>query len=353
MRPGEAGDALTEDELRARARWRIERARLRKTTTPSWQMRRSMSDGIIEVFEALERDADECHDRGITADELQVGLRKLQLPSSATIIAHIFAVADTDGDGLVSSDELLHYVSGREQEIEEVFDGLDRSKAGVRVSDLKVALRKLGVEAGDAQVGDFLHRLDRSGSGSVSLQEFSQFVFLLPKIDIRAAFELWQDDLQTHYDLGASEPGLSAVANSIKLSSPALAGTVKENAARPAPAVVFVSGAFAGIVSRTATAPLDRLKTLMQVGASAGTSVLRGRGVLDGLREIHRAGGVRSFWQGNGANCVKVIRSRVAGRVAGAWPVVRPLCSRGVAAIRAWHARRRARRRARRHARPP
>ena len=76
----------------------------------------------------------------------------------------------------------------------------------------------------------------------------------------------------------------------------------------PNPAVVLIAGAVAGIASRTATAPLDRLKTLMQVGPPMGVRrPMALDGVRNGLREILRAGGPASFWQGNGANCIKVM----------------------------------------------
>ena len=76
----------------------------------------------------------------------------------------------------------------------------------------------------------------------------------------------------------------------------------------PSPAVVLISGGLAGIASRTATAPLDRLKTLMQVGPPMGVRrPMALDGVRNGLREILRAGGLASFWQGNGTNCIKVM----------------------------------------------
>ena len=75
---------------------------------------------------------------------------------------------------------------------------------------------------------------------------------------------------------------------------------------------VAASGAVAGVVSRTCTAPLDRLKTLMalrdafyetqQVKLSSRKS-----GVVGGLSMIYREGGVTAFWRGNFTNSLKVM----------------------------------------------
>ncbi|CAL5873364.1 uncharacterized protein PFLUO_LOCUS7636 [Penicillium psychrofluorescens] len=83
----------------------------------------------------------------------------------------------------------------------------------------------------------------------------------------------------------------------------------------------FVAGGIAGVVSRTATAPLDRLKVYLiaQTGfkrtaahaakdglpfTAAGSAP---KTLLDALKELWRAGGIRSLFAGNGLNVVKVM----------------------------------------------
>ena len=61
-------------------------------------------------------------------------------------------------------------------------------------------------------------------------------------------------------------------------------------------------GAIAGAVSRTATAPMDRIKLLMQAAPVAQ----RPEGMLAAVRSVYADGGARSFFRGNGANCVKI-----------------------------------------------
>lgn len=117
--------------------------------------------------------------------------------------------------------------------------------------------------------------------------------------------------------------------------------------------MLLVAGGCAGAVSRTATAPVDRVKTLLQAqvpapkqakrrdgaashgaaqshtkrshppkaSATAGDTVAEAvkqqvrrprsgaipvNGVLDGFRTIYKEGGWPGFWRGNGANVIKV-----------------------------------------------
>lgn len=67
-------------------------------------------------------------------------------------------------------------------------------------------------------------------------------------------------------------------------------------------AVHMVSGAIAGGISRTTTAPLDRLKVVLQVTRSSQRVA-----ALETLRRLTREEGYLSLFRGNGANCVKVI----------------------------------------------
>ncbi|XP_052602772.1 mitochondrial carrier protein SCaMC-3L isoform X4 [Peromyscus californicus insignis] len=64
----------------------------------------------------------------------------------------------------------------------------------------------------------------------------------------------------------------------------------------------LLSGAMAGAVSRTGTAPLDRARVYMQVYSSKSNF----RHLLSGLQSLVQEGGVRSLWRGNGINVLKI-----------------------------------------------
>ncbi|EFW99036.1 calcium dependent mitochondrial carrier protein [Grosmannia clavigera kw1407] len=84
----------------------------------------------------------------------------------------------------------------------------------------------------------------------------------------------------------------------------------------------FVAGALAGGISRTATAPFDRLKVFLLVSTRAGSNasinaVRHGhplaalhnaaRPITDAVVSLYRAGGLRTFFAGNGLNVVKIM----------------------------------------------
>ena len=108
------------------------------------------------------------------------------------------------------------------------------------------------------------------------------------------------------------------------------------------------SGAVGGVLSRTATAPADRVRTLMQAGLGVPLRApgfskehvarkygpfrpdagLKG-GLTRAVAHIYRDGGWRGFYRGNGTNCLKVapdaavqfaVNRAVSRRVAGGDP---------------------------------
>lgn len=73
--------------------------------------------------------------------------------------------------------------------------------------------------------------------------------------------------------------------------------------ARQGAAERFVAGALASVISRTACAPLDRIKMLNQTGSSTG-------GPLATLHAVVKAEGWQGLWRGNLVNCQRVIPSK-------------------------------------------
>ncbi|ROW06933.1 hypothetical protein VMCG_03976 [Cytospora schulzeri] len=84
----------------------------------------------------------------------------------------------------------------------------------------------------------------------------------------------------------------------------------------------FIAGALAGGISRTATAPLDRLKVYLLVNTKtkAGAALdaaktgppmtavrTAGKPISNAVHELWRAGGIRTFFAGNGLNVIKIM----------------------------------------------
>ncbi|CAK7275193.1 hypothetical protein SEPCBS57363_006554 [Sporothrix epigloea] len=143
------------------------------------------------------------------------------------------------------------------------------------------------------------------------------------------------DELEEAVDSQAAVT--AAAANGTKLQK-ALTGTQKMSRYSKLTQYVphpgyFLAGALAGGISRTATAPFDRLKVYLLVStqskgigasavgeatkAAAGSSLaaeplpkhLRktGRPIRDAMVNLYRAGGLRTFFTGNGLNVVKIM----------------------------------------------
>ena len=77
--------------------------------------------------------------------------------------------------------------------------------------------------------------------------------------------------------------------------------------AKTNPIDYFVAGGFAGVVSRTAIAPIERVKILFQISSGAGAAASQQQSGLALARGILQNEGVKAFWKGNTAAVVRVM----------------------------------------------
>ena len=77
----------------------------------------------------------------------------------------------------------------------------------------------------------------------------------------------------------------------------------------------FAMGGVAAIIAKSAAAPIERVKLLLQ---NQGEMIKRGQlkrpyvGVGDGFKRVFREEGFLSFWRGNQANVIRYFPTQVA-----------------------------------------
>ncbi|XP_034177611.1 short Calcium-binding Mitochondrial Carrier isoform X2 [Osmia lignaria lignaria] len=129
-----------------------------------------------------------------------------------------------------------------------------------------------------------LQRMDTDGSLTITFNEWRDFLLYAPSSDLPGLIEYWH---HTNYmDIGED----IAVPEDFTTNE-MVSGMWWRH---------LVAGGVAGIVSRTCTAPLDRIKVYLQVH---GTRHCKIRSCFSYML---REGGYSSLWRGNGINVLKI-----------------------------------------------
>eukprot|EP00929_Paragymnodinium_shiwhaense_P075712 TRINITY_DN38740_c0_g1_i4.p1 TRINITY_DN38740_c0_g1~~TRINITY_DN38740_c0_g1_i4.p1 ORF type:complete len:454 (+),score=92.51 TRINITY_DN38740_c0_g1_i4:79-1440(+) len=224
--------------------------------------------------------------------EIRAALTARHLPCAEKDLDAFFRAADSNADGEVSRPEFAAFCAAREKELRRLYDILDANGDGRLTSDeLRCGAHKLGFKISSEELRTFMERADVNNDGVISFHEFKDMLQLLPECNPCAMFEavsaMTVDCAMSEYALpqevaAESEPG--------KAAPPAWSQLAAQ----------LSSGGVAGAVSRTCTAPFDRVRLMMQTeSASAGSTVG------SSLRAI-AAEGAMAFFRGNGVNCLKI-----------------------------------------------
>lgn len=218
----------------------------------------------------------------LTQDKMEEAFAHWGLPTE--FAKEITVACQPDESGHVSFSEFLAFFVHKEEQLKKLFYTMDTSRSGMlSEEELESALSDSQPSVPADEVEKLVTAVGRTFPGKITLEEWSDFLLLCPAPTSPLSV----------YDFYHQATALDR--NQAAKMTPARA--------RPQPWKYFLAGAVAGATSRTGTAPLDRLKVLLQVQAGPAKNV---KGVKAGLKAIYDDGGVRAFWRGNGVNIIKI-----------------------------------------------
>uniref|UniRef100_A0A8C6VG26 Solute carrier family 25 member 24 n=1 Tax=Naja naja TaxID=35670 RepID=A0A8C6VG26_NAJNA len=237
-------------------------------------------------YENLFKKLDRNQDGRVDIAELQSGLKELGIPLGDDAEKKIFRAGDTNQDERLDFEEFTSYLKDHEKKMKLAFKSLDKNNDGViEASEIVQSLKILGIDISEKQAGKILKSMDADGTMSVDWNEWRDHFLFNPATDIQGIVRYWKHS--TVLDIGDS----LTIPDEFTEEEKKTGQWWKQ----------LLSGGVAGAVSRTGTAPLDRLKVMMQVHGSKGKMNIAG-----GLKQMVKEGGVRSLWRGNGVNVVKI-----------------------------------------------
>ncbi|KAH0545583.1 hypothetical protein FGG08_000414 [Glutinoglossum americanum] len=307
------------------------------------------------------------------------------LKNADPLLKDILEAVDTSGDGRIQYEEFRNFVEETEKELRILFNSIDRDHNGrLDKDELRAAFAKAGLVVSNSKLDQFFSEVDTNHDGEISFEEWRDFLLFIPQHTpgLKAVLSYFSstvtvnpegdvqisdekaEGLGTPIDFPSTFLGaissIYAPHNPYQVPKRAFAPLYKE-AARSVPTApaslpwpaespqaelptdisliiddfaenmdavlttfqsgYFLAGGIAGAVSRTATAPFDRLRVYLIAQTSVGKQMIgaakqgegvqavksAGRPLIGALKAIWKAGGVRSLFAGNGLNVLKVM----------------------------------------------
>ncbi|BAF19932.1 Os06g0604500 [Oryza sativa Japonica Group] len=213
--------------------------------------------------------------------QIEAGLAALQIPAECKYARELLRACDRDRDGRVGYDDFRRYMDDKELELYRIFQAIDVEHNGcILPEELWDALVKAGIEIDDEELARFVEHVDKDNNGIITFEEWRDFLLLYPnEVTIENIYHHWERVCLV--DIGEQAVIPEGISKSVNASK------------------YLIAGGIAGAASRTATAPLDRLKVIMQVQTTRTT-------VMHSIKDIWSQGGMLAFFRGNGLNVVKV-----------------------------------------------
>ncbi|XP_038570008.1 calcium-binding mitochondrial carrier protein SCaMC-1-like isoform X2 [Micropterus salmoides] len=234
-----------------------------------------------ELFEQLDLNKD----GHIDILELRTGLAGRGLSRGS--LERMVQAGDTNQDGVLDFEEFTQYLRTHEKQLKIMFSNLDRNNDGqIDAAEIQHSLHTIGVDISLKDATRILQRMDKDGTMTIDWNEWRDYFLFNPLTNMEDVARYWKRSLML--DIGEQLTVPDEFSEEEKKS-----GYVWRH---------LMAGVMAGSVSRTGTAPLDRLKVFRQVH---GSTDFKGN-VMSSFQYMVKEGGLRSLWRGNGINVLKI-----------------------------------------------
>lgn len=250
---------------------------LPKTTFHHELLPQEDEERLEKLFKKLDKDGN----GKIDIHDLSDALKKYGVHQH---YAEKFLKSSNSSEDQFSLADFIIYVREHEKNLRLHFSHLDRNRDGkIDLEELAGAFKDLGIPLDRSEAKKLLQRMDQDGSLNISFDEWRDFLLLAPSQDIHQLIKYWRHS--TYLDIGED----MNVPDDFTQNEMQTGMWWRHLAA----------GGIAGAVSRTCTAPLDRLKVFLQVQPTK-------QKIMDCLKCMLKEGGVKGLWRGNGINVLKI-----------------------------------------------
>lgn len=269
-----------------------------------------------QIFQSMDKN----HTGKVTFDDFQNALKEANHPlkDSPYAMAEIYqSFSNNSSKGKfwrrpneISFDKFDTYLMTAESQIERGFRNVDKDHDGVITKgDVSTYLSNIGCSPNPDELNTFFKNLDTQKKGYITYSTFRDSLLFMPRMDgsrIRTAYRFFNDDLENLSSEGDVTIG-DDILNSVGF---------------------FLAGGLSGVVSRTCTAPLDRIKVFLIARTDLSSTLLKNKTQLRhhieelrhkkippqkiesplvrSIKTIYKQGGIKAFYVGNGLNVIKV-----------------------------------------------
>jgi len=252
-----------------------------------------MAEAERHRLERMFHELDANNDGRVDPRELAEGVKNMgYYHVTEEQIIEFMKKSDITKSGDLNMDEFLTYLQEHEKQLKIIFSSLDENKDGViSPTEIVSAFQKLGIVITENEARALMQRINvKDQSLDISFEEWRDYLLFHPSADLANIISSWRHN--TCMDMGED----MAVPDDFSQQD-LYSGMWWRH---------LVAGGLAGMVSRTCTAPLDRLKIMLQVHGTGRYKSGKSLRIKDAFTYMLREGGIRGLWRGNGINVIKI-----------------------------------------------